>query len=102
MSAVPCYRIPPGVEFQRWHGGEDWVLYHSGTGETLRLSEAALAVLVLLLDAGPMPAASLAAGLNQQLDAPLADGAMQSALAEILRVLERHECVEAVEAQACS
>ena len=43
-----AYRIPDGVEFPRWDGGDEWVVYHSGTGETLRLSDAAVAILDLL------------------------------------------------------
>jgi len=84
------------VEFQRWCGGEDWVLYHSGTGETLRVSEAALAVLDLLSAAGTLPQDALAETLNRQMDTPLSDVEIQAALAEILRVLQRHECVEQV------
>lgn len=94
MTSTACYRIPPGVEFQRWQGGEEWVIYHSGTGETLRLSDAALAVIDLLSQTGPMDQSSLAEALNGMMDAPLPQEEINGALAELLRVLLGHECVE--------
>jgi len=99
MTSPARYRIPPSVEFQRWHGGEEWVLYHSGTGETMRLSNAALAILDLLLQTGTMDQAALAAALNAMMETPLSPEEISGALAEMLRVLLNHECVEQV---ACS
>jgi PqqD family protein of HPr-rel-A system len=99
MTPSACYRIPPGVEFQRWQGAEEWVLYHSGTGETMRLSDAALAILDLLSQTGPMDQAALAEALNAMMDAPLSPDEIGGALGELLRMLLSHECVEQT---ACS
>jgi PqqD family protein of HPr-rel-A system len=82
------------VEFQRWQGGDEWVIYHAGTGETLRLSAAALAVIDLLSQQGCMDQSALAAALNAMMDAPLSPEEMDAALSELLRVLLSHECVE--------
>lgn len=96
MTTPACHRIPPGVEFQRWHGGDEWVLYHSGTGETLRLSEAAVAVIDLLEQAGPMERDALADALNALMDTPLPPAEISVALGDLLRILISHECVEPV------
>lgn len=94
MTTPPCYRIPPGVEFQRWHGGDEWVLYHSGTGETLRLSEAAMAVIDLLEQVSSMEQGALADALNALMDDPMPVAEISIALGELLRILISHECVE--------
>lgn len=96
MSIAACLRIPPDVEFERWEGGGEWVLYHSGTGETIRLSDAALALLDLLVESGPLDRPAMARALNAMMDAPLADAEMVTALEGLLGELLAHECVEPV------
>lgn len=101
MTGGPAYRIPPGVQFQRWRdGGPDgtgeWVVYHSGTGETLRLSEAALALLESLADGGSLDREGLTSILANLLDGPLPPEELTAALDGLLRALLRHECIEAL------
>jgi hypothetical protein len=91
-----CLRIPPGVQFERWQGETEWVLYHSGTGATVRLSDAAVAVLDLLEAGGALDEASLARRLNQLMDSPLTEDKMAAALVPLVRDLLGHECVERV------
>lgn len=88
------YRLPAGVRFQRWRGEEDWVLYHSGTGETMRLSEAAVAVLDILAQAPDQDRRALGAALNALMDAPLTEVELDAALEGLLRELLNHECIE--------
>lgn len=99
MSGTPGtrYRLPAGVSFQRWHEGpaaEEWVVYHDGTGQTLRLSETALAILDALRAAGPLDRAAIAAALAGQLDVPADDDALQAALDGLIDGLLKHECIE--------
>ena len=99
MTATPDtrYRLPPGVNFQRWHEGppaDEWVVYHDGTGQTLRLSEAALAILDALMAAGPLDRAAIAAALADQLDVPADDDELQAALSGLIDGLLKHECIE--------
>ena len=96
MTPLACLRIPPGVQFERWQGETEWVLYHSGTGATVRLSDAAVAVLDLLEHAGVMDEASLVRGLNALMDNPLPEAEMGAALAGLLSDLLSHECIERV------
>ena len=90
-----CFRIPPGVVFERWHHQDEWVLYHSGTGETLRLSEAAVAILDQLSAGREMDRNALANGLNNLMDTPLELDEMSSILEGLIQELLRHECIEA-------
>lgn len=101
MDTEARYRIPPGVTFQRWceggsQGADEWVVYHDGTGQTLRLSEAALAILDALLASGPQDRASIALTLAGLLDAPAGPEELDTALDLLLRGLLEHECIEAV------
>ena len=96
ITAPECLRLPLGVEFQRWQGGNEWVLYHSGTGETIRLSDAALAVLDLLAESGGLNQSAIEQALNAMMDDPLAEQEMHAAVKELLRVLLKHECIEQV------
>ncbi|MCU0840885.1 MAG: hypothetical protein MUC79_04080 [Thiobacillaceae bacterium] len=101
MDTEARYRIPPGVAFQRWseggsHGADEWVVYHDGTGQTLRLSEAALAVLDALLEGGPQDRATIALALAGLLDAPAGPEELDTALDHLLRGLLEHECIEAL------
>ncbi len=91
-----CYRVPEGVEFQRWHSGGEWVVYHSGTGETLRLSEAALALLDTLLASGSLDRERLASALGGMLDAVAEPEELATATDALLRGLLDHECIEPV------
>lgn len=91
-----CFRIPPGVEFQRWQGDGEWVIYHAGTGETMRLSEAALAVLDLLAESDRLEKSAIEQALNTMMDTPIPATEMQAAASELLRVLLNHECIELV------
>lgn len=95
MSEQECICIPPGVEFERWHSDE-WVIYHSGTGETMRLSDAAVALLDLLAESGPLDRVVMTDALNDMMDVPLAQAEMASLLDGLLRDLIAHECVELV------
>ena len=94
MTRPECFRIPPDVEFQRWQGEDEWVAYHSGTGETLRLSDAAIAVLDLLGQSDQLDKPAMERSLNALMDTPLPFEEMQNALNELLRVLLAHECIE--------
>lgn len=94
MIPRECFRIPPGVEFQRWQGEDEWVVYHSGTGETLRLSDAAIAVLDILGESAQLDKSTLERELNGMMDVPLPPEEMQTALNELLRMLLAHECIE--------
>lgn len=96
INCATCFRLPPGVEFQRWQGGDEWVLYHSGTGETIRLSDAALAILDLLAEPGHLAQTSMERALLAMMDAPLDEQEMHAAVTELLRVLLKHECIEQV------
>jgi PqqD family protein of HPr-rel-A system len=91
-----CFRIPPSVSFQRWQGNDEWVLYHSGTGETMRLSDAAVAVLELLEEATSLDSTALASALNAMVDTPLSEKEIGAALHDLLGQLLRHECIERV------
>ncbi len=99
MSDGPAYRTPPGVEFQRWReGGPDgtgeWVVYHSGTGETLRLTEAAVLILDALIQQGPASPAALAGVLARALEEEAPAQELERVLHELLAALKRHECIE--------
>jgi len=101
MNDGPAYRVPPGVEFLRWReGGADglgeWVVYHSGTGETLRLSEAALALLDGLIHGTPLDQAGLTALLANLLDESMPAEELRAVVDDLLRALLRHECIEAL------
>jgi PqqD family protein of HPr-rel-A system len=95
MSEQECIRIPPGVKFERWHSDE-WVIYHSGTGETMRLSDAAVALLDMLAESGPQDRSAVARALNDMMEVPLADAEIASVVDRLLRDLLAHECVELV------
>ncbi len=94
VTRPECFRIPHGVEFQRWQGEDEWVIYHSGTGETMRLSEAAIAVLELLGESDGLDESALETALSAMMDAPLPTHEIHAALHELLRVLLSHECIE--------
>lgn len=97
VTQATRYRIPPGVGFQRWHEGpapEEWVVYHDGTGQTLRLSESALAILDALLASGSLDLAGIAAALAERLDTPVGDAELQAALQGLIDALLKHECIE--------
>ncbi len=96
MADKDCYRIPVGVCFERWAGDGEWVIYHSGTGETLRISEAALAILDLLEQSERLDSGGLDKALSGMLDEPSTPDEMQTPREELLRVLLGHECVERV------
>ena len=98
-SKPACYRIPSGVVFQRWAGEREFVVYHSGTGETLRLSEGAVAILDLLEGTTAMSAETIADALRDMIDDPPAPDVLRASLETLLGVLLRHECIERV---ACS
>lgn len=90
-----CYRIPAGVEFLRWNGGEEWVVYHPGTGETLRLSEGAVLILDLLKEAkSPLAADALTHALAGMMDDPPAAEVLAEATGKLVAMLLRHECIE--------
>lgn len=96
---INTWRIPVGVNFPRWREGGpegrgEWVVYHTGTGETLRLSEAAMAVLETLLERGPCDQTQLLHCLQQRLAEPLAEAELTRALEALLAVLLRHACIE--------
>lgn len=98
MNTEPLYRIPPGVEFQRWceggpAGAGEWVIYHAGTGETLRLSEAAMALLDGLM-AEPRDRIGLKTWLMDLVDGPVPAEELDATLDGLLRDLLRHECIE--------
>jgi len=96
MSDVNCYRLPDGVVFQRWAGEDEYVVYHSGTGETLRLSEAAVAILDLLERMGPLGAEALMSALADMMDAPPDPLGLSAATDRLLEVLLKHECIDRV------
>jgi PqqD family protein of HPr-rel-A system len=96
MTATECFRLPPDVDFHRWQGGDEWVIYHSGTGETLRLSDAALAVLDLLAESDPLEQAAIEQRLNTMMDVPLSEQELHAAVNGLLRILHNHECIERV------
>ena len=91
-----CYRIPEGVSFERWNGGGEWVVFHTGTGETLRLSDAAVVVLETLMRLGPQTADTLAQELAGSLVEDPGDAAVMAATSEILRALAAQECIDEV------
>ena len=91
-----AYRIPVGVEFRRWDGGDDWVVYHCGSGEPLRLSEGAIAILDILAREGPKDSRALAAALAALMDDPPALESVGEAAVDLLSVLLKHECIETV------
>lgn len=95
-SKPACYRIPSGVVFQRWMGDGEFVVYHSGTGETLRLSEGAVAILDLLDRISSMSANTIADALRDMIDDPPAADALRASLETLLAMLLRHECIERV------
>jgi hypothetical protein len=99
MGTAPecCYRIPEGVEFLRWHGGEEWVVYHSGTGETLRLSDGAVAIIDLLaIRRAPLAQIDIVRELAAMMEEPAEESTMIPAVSELLRLLITHECVDPV------
>ena len=96
MTESACYCIPRDVVFQRWTGGDEFVLYHPGTGETLRLSDPAVAILDLLEQTSPMNAEALTCALADMMDDPPAPEVLADAVDSLLGVLLRHECIERV------
>ncbi len=70
------------------------MVYHSGTGETLRLSDAAVAILDLLEQTGPMGAEALTLSLAEMMDDPPALQILSESADKLLGVLLRHECIE--------
>lgn len=94
-----CYQLPRGVDLQRWFGGDEFVVYHSGTGETLRLSKAAAVILDILAESGPVDVGTLAHALLDRLDEPTRPDDLRPTLEKLLSVLVRHDCAERV---ACS
>ncbi|MBK6277801.1 MAG: hypothetical protein IPF57_06510 [Gammaproteobacteria bacterium] len=94
IAEQDSYRIPDGVEFQRWDGGEEWVVYHSGTGETLRLSDGALAILDLLAEKGCLDSESLTRALAGMVDDSSSMEDLGPATTELTRVLLQYECIE--------
>jgi hypothetical protein len=97
MAPEGCYRIPEGVEFLRWKGGEEWVVYHSGTGETLRLSDGAVAIIDLLATRqAPLSRIDIVRELVAMMDEPAEESTVIPAVSELLRVLISHECVDGV------
>lgn len=95
-SASSCYRIPTGVVFRRWAAEGEFVVYHSGTGETLRLSEGAVAILDLLERTAPMDAEAISRAVGDMMDDPPTPEALGDAVETLLSVLLRHECIERV------
>lgn len=96
LSADCAYRIPDHVEFLRWDGGDEWVVYHSGTGETLRLSDGAVAILDLLQHSGPLGPTALAQALTGMMEVAPAVENVAEATAALVRALMQHECIEQV------
>jgi len=96
INSPKCLSLPPDVDFQRWQGGDEWVIYHSGTGETIRLSDAALAILDLLAAQGHLDQTAIERALSSMMDDPLDEQEMHAAVTELLRVLLKHECIEQV------
>lgn len=96
VTKPECFRIPPSIEFQRWQGDGEWVIYHAGTGDTIRLSEAALFILDLLVESGRLDQSVIEHALSAMMDVPLTGNEMQAAVQELLRVLLNHECIEKV------
>ncbi len=102
MTADPHYRLPPGVAFPRWREGpaaEEWVVYHEGTGQTLRLSAAAC-VLLDALARGPLDRGRLSEALASAFADPPGPAELESALDGLLEGLVRHELIETLEAPA--
>lgn len=100
-SVDTCYRLPPGVRLQRWREGQasdEWVVYHDGTGQTLRLSAAAM-VLLDVLAAGALDRRALGQALAGTFDPAPAPAEIDTALAELLDGLGKHELIEAVAAR---
>jgi PqqD family protein of HPr-rel-A system len=87
------YGIPPGVEFLRWSGGEDWVIYHTGTGETLRVSDLALAILDHLADR-VLDREALLSALADLFDESPEPAELAAGVDDHLRLLLAHECIE--------
>jgi len=96
IDSPKCFSLPPGVDFQRWQGGDEWVLYHSGTGETIRLSDAALSILDLLAEPAHLDQTAIERVFHSMMDDPLGEQEMHAAVTELLRVLLNHECIEQV------
>jgi PqqD family protein of HPr-rel-A system len=94
MTRPECFRIPPDVEFQRWQGDDDWVIYHTGTGETLRVSEMSLAILDVIAQHASLDAAGLLKALTTLFDEPPDAGELRAGMDEHMRLLLSHECVE--------
>jgi PqqD family protein of HPr-rel-A system len=89
-----CYAIPPGVEYLRWPGDSDWVIYHTGTGETLRVSDLALAILDAVARRPALNREGLITALTTLFDEPPEAGELRASLDEHLRLLLSHECIE--------
>ena len=95
-EATSCFRLPPGVDFQRWAGDGDWVLYHSGTGETMRISDLAMAILDLIAQHDTMDRQEIIRKLTRLFDDPPGEEDLRGAVDEHLRLLLSHECIEPV------
>lgn len=91
-----AYRIPDGVEFLHWDGGDEWVVYHSGTGETLRLSDGAVTILELLKNSRVLSRATLAQAIFEIMVEPAAIETVAEATDNLVNVLLQHECIEPV------
>ncbi|MCS6785510.1 MAG: HprK-related kinase A [Thiobacillaceae bacterium] len=93
---MDVYRLPPGLRLPRWRAGTqagEWVVWHEGTGETLRLSAAAVQLLDRLA-AGPCRRPQLRAALRDALNDPPADELLDLALDEFIEPLVKHELIE--------
>ena len=96
MNADPHYRLPPGVEIRHWGEGpaaEEWVVYHEGTGQTLRLSAAACVLLATLIR-GPLDRGRLAEALAGAFADPPGLAELESALDGLIEGLVKHELIE--------
>ncbi len=88
------YVIPSGVEFLRWSGDGDWVIYHTGTGETLRVSDLALAILDHIERQPAVGRDRLMRALAALFDEVPEPGELAARVDECVRLLLSHECIE--------
>jgi hypothetical protein len=96
MSLPTHWRVPAGTKltWRRWPGEDEYVFYHSATGDTHRLSELAGIILEQAL-AGPVSSVELTRWLGEQ-----GDETPEATLDHVFASLSQLELVEPIKPEA--
>lgn len=91
---MPSWKIsrPASVTWRRWE--DDWIIYHSVSGDTIQLDPIA-AVTLMCLEAEPFDLAALTAQVAVELDLPVGE-TLSTKLAGVLDELARLGLIEPI------